>query len=109
VEDASGAKRKGDGKANSDYFAYGREIVAVADGTVVTVVDGVPENIPGVMAGYAIKGNYVVVRHGPKLFSLYAHLQPGRIRVKPGDTVKRGTVLGLCGNNGHSSEPHLHF
>jgi murein DD-endopeptidase MepM/ murein hydrolase activator NlpD len=109
VEDASGAKHKGDGRANSDYFAYGREIVAVADGTVITVVDGVPENLPGAMAAYAIKGNYVVIRHGPKLFSLYAHLQPGRIRVKPGDAVTRGAVLGLCGNSGHSSEPHLHF
>jgi murein DD-endopeptidase MepM/ murein hydrolase activator NlpD len=109
VEDASGAKYKGDGKSNSDYFAYGREIVAVADGTVVTVVDGVPENVLGTMARYAIKGNYVVLRHAPKLYSVYVHLQPGRMRVKAGDAVKRGAVLGLLGNNGHSGWPHLHF
>jgi murein DD-endopeptidase MepM/ murein hydrolase activator NlpD len=61
------------------------------------------------MNGYAIKGNFVMLRHGPKLFSLYAHMQPGRIRVRPGDVVRRGAVLGICGNSGRSSEPHLHF
>jgi len=37
------------------------------------------------------------------------HLQPGKMRVKPGAHVKRGAVLGLVGNSGHSTEPHLHF
>jgi murein DD-endopeptidase MepM/ murein hydrolase activator NlpD len=104
-----GSSHKGDGKSNTDYFAYGQEIRAVADGTVVTVVDGVPENVPGAENGYAIKGNFVIVRHAPKLFSLYAHLQPRHARVVPGDFVRRGAVLGLCGNSGHSTEPHLHF
>jgi hypothetical protein len=104
-----GSTHRGDGRANEDYLAYGEQMLSVADGTVLTVVDGVPENIPGEVNGYAVKGNFVVVRHGPKLFSLYAHLQPGRTHVKPGDDVKRGAVLGLCGNSGHSTEPHLHF
>jgi murein DD-endopeptidase MepM/ murein hydrolase activator NlpD len=104
-----GSTHKGEGKSNADYYAYGQEILAVADGAIVTVVDGVPENAPGAENGYVIPGNFVIVRHGPKLFSLYAHLQPGHMRVKPGDAVRRGQVLGLCGNSGNSTEPHLHL
>jgi murein DD-endopeptidase MepM/ murein hydrolase activator NlpD len=102
-----GSTHKGEGKSNADYFAYGKEILAVADGTVMTVVDGVPENVPGAENSYAIKGNFVVLRHTPHLFSLYAHLAHAAVR--PGDFVRRGSPLGLCGNSGHSSEPHLHF
>jgi hypothetical protein len=100
---------RGDGKSNGDYLVYGQEVLAVADGTVETVVDGVPENVPHEENHYVIPGNYVLVRHGAALFSGYMHLQPGSIRVKPGMPVKRGTVLGLVGNSGNSTEPHLHF
>jgi peptidase M23-like protein len=98
-----------DGKTNKDYLAYGQEVLAVADGTVAIVVDGVPENEPAEMNEMVLPGNYLVVRHTGTLHSLYAHLQPASIRVKSGAKVKRGQVLGLCGNSGNSSEPHLHF
>ena len=42
-------------------------------------------------------------------FAVLAHFKPYSIRVKPGDKVRRGQFLGLCGNSGNSSEPHLHF
>ena len=97
------------GKTNEDFLAWGREVLAVADGEVVTVVDGVPENSPGTVNPYMATGNVIVVRHGPRLYSAYAHLQPGSPKVKAGAKVKRGDVIGLCGNSGNSSEPHLHF
>jgi murein DD-endopeptidase MepM/ murein hydrolase activator NlpD len=100
---------RGDGRKNEDFFAYGKEVLAVADGDVDTVVDGVPENTPGMAGSSFIPGNVVIVRHSPTLYSAYAHLEPGGIRVKGGTAVHRGDVLGLCGNSGHSSEPHLHF
>lgn len=109
VVGADGKTYTGDGTKNADYHAYGQPIVAVADGTVVTVVDGVPENVPDQMNDYFLPGNVVVIQHQPALYSVYAHLQPGKIRVKPGARVKAGAVLGLCGNSGNSSEPHLHF
>jgi murein DD-endopeptidase MepM/ murein hydrolase activator NlpD len=98
-----------DGKTNKDYYAYGQEILAAADGTVETVIDGVPDNAPGTMNPYFATGNTIIVEHSPTLFSAYAHLQPRSLRVKPGAKVKRGDVLGLCGNSGNTSEAHLHF
>lgn len=109
IYDAAGKTHRGDGKDNRDYYAYGQKILAVADGTVVTVVDGVPDNAPGDMNPYLAPGNFVMLRHEGTLHSLYAHLQPKSARVKPGAKVKRGAVLGLAGNSGNSSEAHLHF
>ena len=51
----------------------------------------------------------MIVDIGNGLFAFYAHMQPGSLRVKVGDKVKAGQVLGLLGNTGNSSEPHLHF
>jgi hypothetical protein len=108
VQGWDGKSFRGDGKKNEDYLAYGLPILAVADGQVVTVIDGVPENEPGTLNALSNAGNAVVIRHTDSLYSFYAHLQPGKIKVKVGAKVKRGEVLGLCGNSGNASEPHLH-
>jgi murein DD-endopeptidase MepM/ murein hydrolase activator NlpD len=105
----NGRTHKAEGKLNTDYYAYGKEILAVADGEVTTVIDGVPENEPGTKNPTYLAGNMVMIRHAPNLYSMYAHLQPGKTTVKVGAKVKRGNVLGLCGNSGNASEPHLHF
>jgi murein DD-endopeptidase MepM/ murein hydrolase activator NlpD len=46
---------------------------------------------------------------GDGRYAFYAHLQPGSLRVKPGDKVSRGQVIGLLGNSGNADGPHLHF
>jgi murein DD-endopeptidase MepM/ murein hydrolase activator NlpD len=107
--DKEGKTHRGDGRKNDDFFAYGQDVVAVADGTVVTVIDGVPENAPGELNPAVLAGNSVVVKHSDSLFSFYAHLQPGKIRVRVGTKVGKGALLGVCGNSGNSTEPHLHF
>ncbi|MGB6843550.1 MAG: M23 family metallopeptidase [Candidatus Acidiferrales bacterium] len=105
----------GDPSDNRNYRAYGAEIHSVADGVVTTAVDGIPQNIPGEnsravpMTFETISGNHVIVDIGGGLFAFYAHMQPGTVRVKVGDRVHRGQVLGLLGNTGNSTEPHLHF
>jgi murein DD-endopeptidase MepM/ murein hydrolase activator NlpD len=56
-----------------------------------------------------IGGNSIILDIGQGRYAAYAHLQPGSLRVKVGDRVKRGQVLGLVGNSGNSDQPHLHF
>jgi hypothetical protein len=87
----------------------------VADGVVTEIKDGIPQNVPNAEK-YAVPitletigGNHVIVDIGGGRFAFYAHMQPGSLRVKVGDHVKTGDVLGLVGNTGNSSEPHLHF
>jgi peptidase M23-like protein len=97
----------------SSYAYFGDEIYAVADGTVVGTADGLPEQVPGKLPADATiqmaAGNHVVVDIGEGRFAFYAHMQPGSVRVKVGDTVKTGQVLGLLGNSGNTDTPHLHF
>ena len=97
----------------SSYAFFGREIYSVADGTVVAMADDRPEQVPGKlpqgMPLQAALGNYVVIDIGEGRFAFYAHMQPGSLRVKPGDKVTTGEVLGLLGNSGNTDAPHLHF
>jgi len=109
IQDEQGRSHRGDGTRNTDYFCYGNEILSPGTGTVVTVIDGVPDNAPGSMNPYAAVGNCVIIEHAPREFSVLAHLQPQSIRVKAGDRLQPGQLLGRCGNSGNSSEPHLHF
>jgi len=107
--DEQGKTRKGEAHANEDYFAYGREILAPADGTITDVITGVRDNVPGSMNPYSALGNAVFIQHRENEVSVLAHLKPGSIKVKVGDKVKAGQLVGLCGNSGNSSEPHLHY
>jgi hypothetical protein len=110
-----GKTYQGDPADNKNYRAYGSEIHAVADGTVSQTKDGIPQNIPNAtemavpITMETLGGNHVIVDIGSGRYAFYAHMQPGSLRVKVGDNVKRGQVLGLLGNSGNSSEPHLHF
>ena len=105
-----------DSTSNKSYYAYGKNIHAVGNGRVVATRDSIPENAPRSPVARAVPidlntvaGNHVVVDMGGGQYAFYAHIQPGTLRVKLGDRVTRGQVLGLVGNSGNSTEPHLHF
>jgi len=128
----TGLSHEGDGTRFDDYYAYGADVLAAADGRVIRATNDQPED-PSAMQrpnetqeAYfarlqkeqaerlakgltAIAGNYVMIDHGKNEYSLYAHLQPGSVRVQVGDEVKSGDVIGKLGSSGNSTEPHLHF
>ena len=107
--DENGKTRKGQSQTNEDYFAFGQEVLAPADGLVTDVINGVKDNAPGSMNPYSALGNAVFIRHRENEVSILAHLKYGSIIVKVGDKVTKGQMIGLCGNSGNSSEPHLHY
>ena len=109
IKDEQGATHKGTGESNEDYYAFGKELYAPCDGEVVLVVDGVKDNIPGVLNPIYIPGNTVIIKTANGEFAFFAHFKQNSIVVKQGQKVSSGALLGLCGNSGNSSEPHLHF
>jgi hypothetical protein len=111
--DEHGRSFSGDPKRNASYHCYGAPVLAVAAGKVVALTDGVPDNIPGSLAITPtlnnLGGNIILLDLGHGHYAFYAHLIPGSLKVHRGERVHAGQVLGLLGNSGNSSEPHLHF
>ena len=103
----------GDKTKPESYPGFGADIHAVADGQVVAVVDGLPEQVPGQnptglpLEQYA--GNHIVQDLGDGNYALYAHLKTGSIKVKVGDQLSSGQVIASLGNTGNTDGPHLHF
>jgi hypothetical protein len=95
------------------YNIYGKDVIAVADGTVVDSRNDLAEQVPGNLpVGLPIDeadGNFVVLQMDNGAYALFAHMQPGSVTVSKGAKVKRGDVLGKVGNSGNTSAPHLHF
>jgi hypothetical protein len=113
-----GATFSGDSRDVRSYFSYGRPVLAVADGRVVTARDGLPDNVPGHGESFhpavpitieTVAGNTITLDLGGGQFAYYMHLQSGSLRVKAGDRVRRGQALARIGSTGDAREPHLHF
>lgn len=97
----------------ASYRSYGVKVRSVAAGRVVRVLTGQAQQVPGRFptdtTPRTAAGNFVVIRIAPRRYALYAHMQSASIKVRAGDRVRRGQVIGLLGNSGHSAGPHLHF
>lgn len=109
ITDSSGKSYKTDGQTNEDYYAFDKEIFAPCDGEIVLAVDGVKDNKPGVLNPIYVPGNSVIIKTANKEYLFFAHFKNHSVTVKEGQKIKQGQLLGLCGNTGNSSEPHLHF
>jgi len=113
IDPATGKPVEGDSALARNYFGFGKEILSVANGTVVDMLDGLPDHemiySPQGVTIATAAGNYVIVDIGDGKYACYAHMVNGSVRVAPGDRVTDGQVLGLMGNSGNSDLPHLHF
>lgn len=83
---------------------YGTDLRLAIGDTVKSCFDGVVRIAKYNPGGY---GNYVLIRHHNGLETLYGHLTKSTVRV--GEIVQAGQLIGLGGNTGRSSGPHLHF
>jgi hypothetical protein len=114
VRFVNGHVHTGDGSSNSDWPTFGAPLYAVANGTVVSTVDNMPD-IPPSSANPDLRtprdfgGNSVFRRIGPGLYACYAHIKRGTVRVRRGQRVRVGQPIGLVGNSGNTTGPHLHF
>lgn len=85
----------------------GSIITAVDDGIVLQTRDDSTSG--GCDAAFANDANYVTIKHSDDTVSLYLHLAPGSVLVKPGDSVQRGDRIGKIGLTGWVCGAHLHF
>jgi hypothetical protein len=102
--------------ANTDWFGYDTEVLAVADAVVRDARDGQPDGQPlsphaegDDLTARGLYGNFIVLEIAPGVFAHYAHLHPGSVRVRAGEHVHRGDILAHLGDSGNSAAPHLHF
>lgn len=86
------------------HFHSGIDLTCQPGETIHAAADGVVESVRPGNQGY---GNYLTVRHTFGFMSLYAHMKS--FQAKSGQFVSKGDVIGVCGNTGRSTGPHLHF
>lgn len=104
---------RGDPTRNESYFTFDQPVLAVADATVVRVVDDLPEATPRqITPGIKLDdlgGNRVILDMGNGVYAFYAHLKTGGVQVRVGDRVTRGQQIARTGNSGNTTASHLHF
>ncbi|MBS0001053.1 MAG: urea transporter [Cyclobacteriaceae bacterium] len=109
IKDAEGKTYEKAGILPEHYYCYDKPVVAPADGEVIDILNSVDDNRIGEVDLKNNWGNSLVIRHDAHLYSQISHLKLDSFKVKIGDRVKKGDILGRCGNSGRSPEPHIHF
>jgi len=114
ITNKDGKKYNSDASKAENYYAFGQEVLAPADGKVIQVQNYLRDYAYAGTGSINLRardmrGNYVIIRHADRVYSFTAHLRQNSCIVKPGDLVKQGQVIAKCGNSGHSTEPHIHF
>lgn len=106
----SGKSHAGSGQRLAEYYAYGLPVVAPATGIARAAFDADPDMPPGQLGGGTNPcGNHVVLEVARDEFLFICHLQRGSVRVRVGQAVGAGDMIGRVGNSGNTSEPHVHL
>ncbi len=137
IVDGTGSPYRGDGRKWEDWYAFGKRVLAAADGEVARVVDGTDFPIEALSRAaeetwpayleridqrqlslflqegadplQVAGGNHIFLKHANGEYSFYAHLARGSIRVKEGQAVKQGDHIANVGGTGEIPWVHLHF
>ena len=113
--DDLGRAAVGDLTRNESFFTFGEPVYAVADARVVRTRNDLPDIPPlneppgSAFTTETTLGNNIGLKLGGGQYALYAHLKRGSIRVREGQRVRRGQMLGRVGNSGQTGGSHLHF
>ncbi|MBW4558691.1 MAG: M23 family metallopeptidase [Trichormus sp. ATA11-4-KO1] len=102
-----GIRRYYNGKFANDYYHRGIDYAGAAGSSVVAPAAGIVALVGRVSDGFRVHGNTVGIDHGQGVTSILLHLRD--IKVKEGDFVKAGQLVGTVGSTGASTGPHLHW
>ncbi|MBT8067035.1 MAG: M23 family metallopeptidase [Gammaproteobacteria bacterium] len=98
----------GDSRDLQSYVIYGAPVISPCDGKISVVVNDRPDLIPPARDTEGPAGNHVLIEcRGIEV--LLAHMQHGSVAVAVNDTVTTGDLIGMVGNSGNTTEPHLHI
>ncbi len=106
---AERALARGDGSRLEDFYSWQQPVLAPVDGVATIIVDSYPDNPLGTRDEKHPFGNVVVIRTSDNRYVFLAHLANGSIKIKSGDRLRSGELVGLCGNSGNSDFPHIHM
>lgn len=109
VVDEKKKQYSSEGDLLTDYFCFSLPVAAALDGEVVKVIGSIPDNKIGDVNIRKNWGNTIILKHEHGLFSAMSHLEVDSVKLSEGDKVKKGEIVGKCGNSGRSQYPHLHF
>lgn len=109
ITDRNGQQYKNSGDFHEDYFCFGKAVLAPFDGVIVEAVNHIQDNVIGDVNTRENWGNTVIIKHNDYLYAKLSHMKYHSLEVKTGDSVKKGQLIGRCGNTGRSPYPHLHF
>ena len=111
--DNDGRAAMGDKNKINNWYGYGQDVLAVANGIILTTRDDFRESTTlsdhPKYSPIQATGNYISIEIGKNQVVFYEHLKPGSIRVKPGQKVKKGDVIARLGFTGQTTGPHLHL
>ncbi|MFL1420296.1 M23 family metallopeptidase [Staphylococcus ureilyticus] len=91
------------------YYNYNQSVIAPSNGVVIDIVDGIADALPGENNMKHPEGNYIIIKHTDKEFSMIAHLKPNSFEISVGEQIRRGQLIARVGNSGNTMEPHVHF
>jgi len=101
---ASGFGYRTDPFTKARKMHEGMDFTASTGTPIYATGDGVVKSADNSLSGY---GNHIEINHGFGYLTLYAHLSSYKVRA--GQVVKRGDIIGLVGSTGRSQAPHLHY